>query len=339
MKIADANSRADRSSMAWILLLVGVGVTYVLSLLAGEGHLDDPKLRLVFLELRSYRFANAFLAGGALATGGVLVQGLFRNPLASPSILGTSAGASLGGASVLLLWDIAIADLLPSTFPPELVLPVGCLLGAWVALSVLLAVTGRNPDVVTLLLTGFILSSFFLSLGSLLTSLAQESWELGRAIIAFTLGGVESKGPRHVALALPLIGGGLVAAWGWGRHLDLLLTGEEEAAALGVDVLVVRRWIIAWTAVLTAAAVAIGGNVSFVGLVVPHVLRAQMGALHRRLIPAAFLGGGVFVALADVLVRALPARGTIPLGVVTGLVGAPVFLKLLSERTDARRLT
>lgn len=330
---------AGRVPTVWILLGIGVVLAFGLSLLFGDGRLDDPSLRSVFLELRSYRFANGFLAGGALATGGVLVQGLFRNPLASPSILGTSAGASLGGATVILLWDTVLAGLLPSSLPPELVLPFGCLVGALGALALLLVVTGRNPDVVTLLLTGFILSSFFLSIGGLVTSLAQESWELGRAVIAFTLGGVESKGPRHVALALPMVLGGLLAAWGWGRHLDLLLAGEEEAASLGVDVRSVRRWIIVWTAVLTAAAVAIGGNVSFVGLVVPHVLRAQVGALHHRLVPAAFLGGGVFVVLADVLVRVLPARGTIPLGVVTGLVGAPIFLKLLSDRRRQGRLT
>ncbi len=327
-----------RVRAVWALLGVGVVLAFASSLAAGEGDLGDPALRSVFLELRTYRFATGFLAGGALATGGVLVQGLFRNPLASPSLLGTSAGASLGGATVILLWDAVIVGLVPPDMPAELVLPIGCLVGALGALALLLAVTGRNPDIVTLLLTGFILSAFFLSIGGLVTSLAQESWELGRAVIAFTLGGVEAKGPRHVALAVPMVVGGFLAAWAWGRHLDVLLAGEEEAASLGVDVVAVRRWVIVWTAVLTAAAVAIGGNVSFVGLVVPHALRAHLGALHRRLIPAAFLGGGVFVAFADVLVRIVPARGTIPLGVVTGLVGAPIFLKLLSERTRHGRL-
>ena len=329
---------AARVRAVWLLLGMGVVLVFATSLAAGHGSLKDPELRVVFLELRTYRFATGFLAGGALATGGVLVQGLFRNPLASPSLLGTSAGASLGGATVILLWDALLVGLVPTSMPAELLLPVGCLLGALGALALLLAVTRRNPDVVTLLLTGFILSAFFLSIGGLVTSLAQESWELGRAVIAFTLGGVEAKGPRHVALAVPMVFGGLLAAWARGRHLDVLLAGEEEAASLGVDVVAVRRWIIVWTAVLTAAAVAIGGNVSFVGLVVPHVLRGQLGALHRRLVPAAFLGGGVFVALADILVRVVPARGTIPLGVVTGLVGAPIFLKLLSERTRQGRL-
>lgn len=323
--------------ITWVLLFTGVLVAFGLSLLSGDGDLADRDLRETFLQLRAYRFSASFLAGAALATGGVLVQGLFRNPLASPSILGTSAGANLGGAAVILLWDTLLVGALPTWVPPELVLPFGCVAGAFVALLLLLSVTGRDPDMVRLLLTGFILSAFFLSLGGLVTSLAQQSWELGAAVIAFTLGGVDAKGPRHVALAIPLVLVGSFAAFAWGRHLDLLLAGEEEAASLGVDVATVRRWVIVWTAVLTAAAVAIGGNLSFVGLVVPHVLRTHIGVRHHRLVPAAWLGGGVFVALADVLVRTLPARGQIPLGVVTGLVGAPVFLRLLAESTREGR--
>jgi len=327
-----------RASSTWLILVIATLIAFGLSLLVGDGDLNHIELQHVFLELRTYRFATSFLAGAALATGGVLVQGIFRNPLASPSLLGTSAGASLGGAIVILLSDIFLLENVAGQIPPELVLPVGCLVGALSALIVLLLVAGREPDVISLLLTGFILSSFFLSISSLITSLAQESWELGRAVVAFTLGGVESKGARHVALALPMVFGGFMAAYGWGRHLDILLAGEEEAASLGVDVSTVRRWVIVWTAVLTAAAVAIGGNVSFVGLVVPHALRDRVGVGHHRLLPAAFVGGGVFVAFADIIVRIVPAKGTIPLGVVTGLIGAPIFLRLLAQRSQQRAI-
>ncbi|MGF1510052.1 MAG: FecCD family ABC transporter permease [Myxococcota bacterium] len=327
-----------RSTVTWLVL--GAGVLMVLggSLLFGDGDLKDPDLRTTYLWLRSFRFINSFLAGAALATGGVLVQGLFRNPLASPSLLGTSSGASLGGAAVILLWNRFLVDAFPTWVPPELVLPFGCLLGALLALIILLAVIGRYPDIVTLLLTGFILSSFFLSLSGLLTSLAQESWELGRAMVAFTLGGVESKGLRQAALAFPMVIAGSLAALAWSRHLDLLLAGEDEAASLGVDTKVVRLWIIIWTATLTAAAVAIGGNVAFVGLIVPHALRPHVGVAHRRLIPAAWVGGGAFLCMADVLVRVIPARGQLPLGVVTGLIGAPIFLYLLSRASKEGRV-
>ncbi len=310
-----------------VFCLVGCGV----SLSVGAGDLSDPTMGATFFWLRAYRTAAAVLAGGGLAVGGVLVQGLFRNPLASPSILGTTAGASLGGIVVLLLWSALSTWMGTLGMPRELLLPLGCLVGAWAALGVLLWVTGRSAGSISLLLTGFILSSLFLSIAGLLTSIAQDTWELGRAVVAFTLGGVASTGPRHVALAAPLVLGGAVAAMGWSRHLDVLLSGEDEAAALGVDVRVVRRWVIIWTATVTAAAVAIGGNIAFVGLVVPHALRPFLGEQHRWLTPAAWVGGAAFVTWADVLVRMVPATGQVPLGVVTGLIGAPVFLTLLAR--------
>ena len=311
---------------ALVSLLVG-GV--VLGLLVGDGDLSDPGLRDAFVGLRAWRLANTILAGAALAVGGVLVQGLFRNPLASPSILGSTAGASLGGIAVLLVGElIFLGGVLPG-LPRELLVPVGCLLGALFSLLVLLFVARRSPGIVTVLLTGFILSSFFLSIAGLLSSLAQERWEVGRAVVAFSLGGIESKGARHFALALPMVAVAAVVAFGWARHLDLLLSGEDEAAALGVPVGQVRRWAIVWTATLTGAAVAIGGNIGFVGLVVPHALRPFVGAEHRRLIPAALVGGATFLVWADVLARSIPGVSQVPLGVVTGLIGAPVFLVLL----------
>lgn len=327
-----------RAVWTWVALVAALLAGVVAGLLVGDGDLADPELRDTYLRLRSWRLGNAGLAGAALATGGVLVQGLFRNPLASPSILGTTAGASLGGMVVIMLWNSLLAGSLPAWLPAELLLPVGCVVGAWLALMLLMAVTGRRASVITVLLTGFILSSLFLSIGGLLTSLASEDFELGRAIVAFTLGGVEAKGLHHLSLAVPMVVLGSGVAMSWTRHLDALLTGEDEARSIGVDVVAVRRWVILWTATLTAAAVAIGGNVSFVGLVVPHALRPFVGVEHRKLMPAAFVGGATFVIWADILVRLVPARGHVPLGVVTGLVGAPVFLYLLARASRQGRL-
>jgi iron complex transport system permease protein len=212
---------------------------------------------------------------------------------------------------------------------PDMLLPLGCVAGACGALALLLAVHERGDDVVVLLLMGFLLSSLFLSAGSFVTSLALERWELARAMMDFSLGDVSSVGLSRVLLGVPLIAAGVIAAYLWATPLDLMLSGEEEAASLGVDVHDVRRACVLWTAVLSAAAVAIGGNVSFVGLVVPHVLRPFVGVDHKKLVPAAALLGAVFVAACDVLTRALPTRSEIPLGVVTGLIGAPLFLFLL----------
>jgi iron complex transport system permease protein len=210
-----------------------------------------------------------------------------------------------------------------------MVLPVGCLLGALISLGALLLITRFTDDLLVVLLTGFLLSSLFLSVGSFLTTLAQGYWELGRAVVAFTMGGVGGSGPRQVFLVAPLTLAGAIAAWCWARPLDLLLTGEEEARSLGVNVGQVRHWSVIWVALLTAAAVSVGGNVGFVGLIVPHILRPFTGAAHRRLVPAAAILGGAFLVFCDLLTRVLPEHGEIPLGVITGLIGAPLFLFLL----------
>jgi iron complex transport system permease protein len=302
-----------------LIMLAGLG------LLAGHGSLSEQSTRDVFLSLRAVRFGCAALAGAALAVAGVLAQGLFRNPLADPSLIGTTAGANLGGQLALLAHAAWIGALAIS---PEMMLPLGCLIGAGVSLAILLAVVGREGGVVGVVLAGFILSSLFASVGALLATIAQDRWELGRAMLNFTLGTVSGKSLRHLVMAAPLVVIGLGAAWAWGRPLDLLLSGEDEAAALGVDVRRVRRWVLAWTAVLTGAAVAIGGAVAFVGLVVPHALRPLVGVGHRRLVIAAALGGACYVAACDIAVRATPWFNDMPLGVITGLIGAPVFLAL-----------
>ena len=310
-------------------LIACAALACMLSIGVGHGDLSDASLREAFLRLRAQRLAGAFLAGSALAVAGVLVQGLFRNPLASPSVIGTSAGASLGGRIALLgtQWLLLAGNTPP--VPAELLVPLGCVLGALGALVLLFLVAEVKDDLVVLLLTGFLLSALFVSVEGFVTSLAQERWELSRAVLSFALGDVSGVGPRQLGLALPLVLLGVLMAWSWSLPLDVLLTGEEEVRSLGADVDVIRRWVVVWTAILTAAAVAIGGNVGFVGLVVPHALRPLVGLTHARLIPAAAIGGGTFVVLCDVLSRVLPGRSEVPLGVITGIVGAPTFLWLL----------
>jgi iron complex transport system permease protein len=308
------------------------------SLFVGHGDLGDDALRSTFIELRATRAAAAFLSGAALAISGLVLQTLFRNPLVDPSILGTTSGASLGGQLAIVAFQLAPGRLRPAFLVPEMVLPIGCLAGALVSLAILLAVIRQTRSELAVLLTGFLLSSLFLSAGALLVSLAQDSWELGRAVVSFTLGGVGGAGSRHVLLGLPLVLAALVALWCWARPLEVLLSGEDEASTLGVDVPQVRFWTVVWVAVGTAAAVAIGGNLGFVGLIVPHALRPVVGISPRRLLPVAAIAGGAFVVLCDMAVRAAPFRGELPLGVITGLVGGPLFLILVlrSQRAAAR---
>ena len=309
------------------LLFLLLLVAGVLAVLVGSGDLGDPELRDTFLKLRGFRFAAAFLAGAALAVGGVVVQGLFRNPLASPSVLGTTAGASFGGQVALLAYGLTAVG--AGLVVPEMIVPIGCFAGALGSLVVLLLFLRVTHDLLALLLTGFVLSALFLSLSAFVTSVAQETWELGRAVVSFSLGSVSGTGPRQLVFALPLIASGIVACWFWGRSLDLLLSGEEEAQSMGANVTAVRWWSAIWVSVLVAGAVSVGGNVGFVGLVVPHMLRPYAGTRHRLLIPAAALGGGVFLVACDVVARVVPSRSELPLGVVTGLIGAPLFLLLL----------
>jgi iron complex transport system permease protein len=324
-----ARSAYARRLLAYGALLALSMVIVAASLFTGKVEATDAALWAHFFDLRVARTAVGFLVGAALAVSGVLVQGLFRNPLASPSVLGTSAGASVGGQAALVTFQWVFAAHVPDWFHAEMMIPLGCLAGALLALGLLLLVVRVTDDLLVLLLTGFLLSSLFLSLGAFLTNLAQDSWELGRAVVAFTLGDLGGSGKRQVLLCMPLVAIGIIYAWGWGAALDLMLSGEDEARSLGVPVERVRFWTIVWTAVLTAAAVSAAGNVGFVGLVVPHALRPFVGVRHRWLIPASALGGGAFVVFCDLLCRHAPGQAELPLGVITGIIGAPVFLVLL----------
>jgi iron complex transport system permease protein len=330
LRIPSAGSAATNTMLRTYLVLIALSASaWGAALCVGAGDLGHAELGATFLALRATRAGAAFLIGMALAVAGVLVQGMFRNPLASPSILGTTAGASLGGRLALLGFEPLLALGAARYVPPDLLLSAGCLLGALLSLGIVLGVHQVGDDLVVLLLAGFLLSSLFVSLGGFVTSLAQERWELARALVTFALGDVSGVGLRRLALVVPMVLAGVLAAWLWSHHLDLLLSGEEEAASLGVDVRRVRHACVVWTAVLTAAAVSIGGNVSFVGLIVPHVLRPFVGESHRRLVPACAVLGGAFLVACDALTRALPTRSEIPLGVITGVIGAPLFLILL----------
>ena len=323
----------------WLVLIILTPILCTIAILTGPGDLSDPDLTKTFLELRFWRLVASMLGGAALAAGGVIVQGLLRNPLASPSILGVSAGANLGGIIALTLWARLLQGSFISWISPELLLPVGCLLGALSTLLLLLLIIRNDAGVLRTLLTGFIITSLLTSIGSLLTSLAQDSWQLGRAIITFSLGGIDNIGPQHIVLSIPLVIAASIASWLWGKHLDMLLSGEDEAQTLGVNVVQTRRWMIIWTALLLGSATSIGANVQFVGLIIPHAIRPFTGAEHRSLLPPAMIAGGLFLTLADIVTKMAPPGVHIPLSVVTGIIGAPIFLHLLSRASKLGQLS
>ena len=197
-------------AMSLCLLL---SLSLYLGLVTGEGDLGDHQLRGMFLKLRLCRIVVAFGIGASLSVAGVLVQGFLHNPLASPSIIGTTGGASLGGKLVMLLVPSSGSTLFGLTLPPEAVVPLGCLAGAMGALLLLMAMTRQGDSTVKLLLTGFLISSISVSLGALMTALAQESWDLGRSVIAFTLGGVSGSGYRQALMISIFAFSGTLAVW------------------------------------------------------------------------------------------------------------------------------
>jgi iron complex transport system permease protein len=321
-----------RTALA-LLVLLAAGAALSLAI----GPITWAQVDHQVLTLRGTRLAAGALAGAALAVAGTLMQGLFRNPLAEPAVVGVTAGAALGAQVAVLLAAVAPAAVV--VLPTELWRPLAAFVGALGALAALLMLSRRKADLAALLLIGMVLSVLISSLAAYLVAIANDRYELGRALVSFALGALDAASPAAVALAVPLVAISVAAAWFWSGPLDVALSGAAEAASLGVDLRRLRRWLLVWTALLCAAAVAVGGGVGFVGLIVPNALRATLGPAHRALIPASALGGAAFLTLADVCARAChPGPGEIPLGAITGLVGAPFFLWFFRRERLAGRL-
>jgi iron complex transport system permease protein len=281
----------------------------------------DPTTNVIVRDLRLPRVFAAALVGGALAVAGTLLQGLFRNPLADPYVTGTSAGAALGAVTV-----IALGTDLSATFVP-LAAFAGALvsaLGVWQ-----LARLGGRTTVLTVLLAGIILTSFASALVTLLLFASDRLSLRLRAVLDILSGGVAVRATSEVVLAAVVVAGGLGLAIVLGRRIDAFAFGEETAATLGVDPERTTIAVIGAAALLTGAAVALAGLVGFVGLVVPHALRPIVGATHRTLAIASFLAGASVLVLADLGARSVFAPAELPVGVLTGLLGAPFFLLLL----------
>ncbi len=282
----------------------------------------DPVNDAIVWSLRTPRVVLGAMVGAALALAGAQMQGLFRNALASPDIVGTSAGASLG-AVITLATGLSVRSLF--------YLPIFAIAGAILALLVVARIASRDSrtPIATLLLAGVALTIFIGAINSWIIGRSWEQFEAARRIAYWLLGGIADRGWVHVALIAPGLLVGVVLALLYARDLDLLLEGEETASALGVEVERAKRRVLFNAGLLTGSAVAVSGQISFVGLVVPHIVRLLLGPAHRRLIPAAAISGAWFVVAADLVARTVAAPTEIHLGVVTSLVGAPFFLFLL----------
>ena len=304
------------SAAAGILVgAVAIGPGEVVAALFGSNDVNGTIIR----ELRLPRVLGAALVGGSLATAGALLQGLLRNPLADPFVTGTSAGATL----------VAVIAIVLGVAAP--LVPIAAFAGALVTVVLVwrLARFGGSTTVLTVLLAGVVLSSFA---GAVVTFLLVSSDRLSlqlRAVLGWLQGGVSVISWAELGVAAAVVALGLGFALLLAHRVDAYAFGEDTAATLGVDPDRTTTAVLAATALLAGAAVALAGLVGFVGLVVPHALRFVIGATHRRLVPASFLAGAATLILADLGARTLISPAELPVGVITGLVGAPFFLVLL----------
>jgi iron complex transport system permease protein len=290
----------------------------VLATLFGGGTSGE---RSIVLDLRLPRALLAGLAGGGLAVSGATFQAMLRNPLAEPYILGVSGGAALGAVIVTVFTRSYVA------------LPFAALAGALLTILIVFTIAARATlrlDPRVLLLAGVIVGAFFQAIILLLLTFADV--ESFRSAIFWMMGSVASANWRAVTMMSVIVLPATLALYGLARPLNLLTSGEETAQYLGVNVAAVVRGAYFIASLLVATSVAACGSIGFVGLVVPHAVRLVWGSDHRVVIPTAFFVGSAFLVLADTSARTLLAPAELPVGVVTALVGVPVFLLLLIKR-------
>ena len=308
---------------------VDLGVGAVLESVGARLHLPGlsgsltPTEDAILWEIRVPRVALAALVGAMLALAGATYQGVFRNPLADPYLLGVAAGAGLGAT-------IAIAYL-PEGLRGQRSLPVAAFVGGVVAVMLTYAVgrsARRERDAATFVLAGVTVAAFFTAWQ---TFLQQQNSETLQQVYAWILGNIPSSGWSDVVLVLPYIAVAAAVILSLRRVVDVLTLGDEEAASLGVDVRRVRLALVIAATLGTAAAVAVTGLIGFVGIIVPHAIRLATGVGYRTLLPLSVIVGAGFLVLADVIARTALSPAEIPLGVVTAFFGAPFFALVLAR--------
>lgn len=271
--------------------------------------------------IRLPRIVLALVVGGALATAGVTLQALFRNPMADPGVLGVSAGGALGAVIAIGTGAAAAASFW---------LPASAFAGAAGALIAVyfIANLGGRFTVPALLLSGIAVSAFAGAAVSAVVTFT-DNQDAQREMVFWLAGGLDSTGWSDVYAALPLVVLGCAFPLFLARDLNLLLAGEDAAQALGVRVVLVRNVLLVAVSLITGVAVAFSGTIAFVGLVVPHALRLVIGSDHRVLLPLSALGGALFLLIADTIARTAASPVEIRVGIITALAGAPFFVILL----------
>lgn len=318
------------------LLIGGLGLLVVLltavSIITGRGELtgglgdlislwqrDAETAWLILAEVRVPRTLLALIVGASLGLSGAVLQGLLRNPLAEPALLGASSSAALGAVAVFYFGAGGLSYLLP----------VGGMAGTLVATALLILLGGRAQDTLTLVLAGVAINALTSALTSLALNFAPSPYA-ALEIVFWILGSFADRMMDHVYMALPamLLGWGLL--FSVARPLEALSLGEDTATALGFDIRAVKLRAVLGTAFCVGAAVAVTGVISFVGLVVPHLLRPLVGYRPGRLLLPSMLGGAALMLAADIGVRMISTGLELKVGVITAIIGAPFFLHLLT---------
>ncbi|PHR61478.1 MAG: ABC transporter permease [Robiginitomaculum sp.] len=305
--------------MACLLGSTPLGMGRVLAAFFGQADASDS---LVIWQIRLPRAVAAFVVGAALGTSGAALQGLLRNPLADPGVLGVSACAALGATFALYYGFVGLNAWM---------LPISAIIGALVATAIIALAAIKTRSVVTLILIGIGLSSFAGAVMSLLMNLAPNPFSLAD-MINWMLGSVANRSFNDLLLSGPFLVVGVLILFVTRRGLSALTLGEEAASGIGLNLQRQRILVVLGAGLATGAAVSIAGAIGFVGIVAPHIVRPFVG--HdpaRSLLPSALLAG-VFLVLADIGVRVLPTSSELKLGVVAALIGAPAFVWIAMQR-------
>ncbi|RLF44911.1 MAG: iron ABC transporter permease [Thermoplasmata archaeon] len=332
----------SKKHLRWMLTIIFLSIGFILTVIITltAGPVDIPMVTVfkillhfpkswpntyetIVMDVRFPRVVLGALVGSALAVAGCAMQGLFRNPMASPYILGISSGSAFGASLAIVLG----ISLVKGVFAVPLMAFIFALITVFLVYNI--AKVGKIVPMETLLLAGIAVGAFFAAQVSLMKYIAGE--EL-RSIVFWLMGGLWASSWDKVIIAFPLILLGIAVIMFFSRELDIMLIGEEHALNLGINVEFVKKIILIFTSLVTAAAVSVSGIIGFVGLIIPHIVRIVVGPNHRILLPSSCLVGAMFLIWTDTLARTLIQPTELPVGIITASFGAPFFLYLLRKR-------
>jgi iron complex transport system permease protein len=291
------------------------------------GSSATPTEEAIVLQVRLPRVLGAAIVGIALAVAGVVLQGLLRNPMADPYVLGISAGASVGASLAIAFgFGLSFFGLLYSIPLMAFITALGT-----VFLVYNIARTGQGVPMLTLLLVGVAVTSFLIGIEAIIRMVSGEAIHV---ITAWIFGSLVSCNWDYVKISLPFVIIGVALIYVFARDLNIMLLGEEQARHLGVDSELLKRIMLVSATLITAAAVSISGVIGFIGLIIPHITRILVGPDHRILIPSSALVGAIVLILCDTIARTVMSPAELPVGIITALLGCPFFIYLLRRKSS-----